>query len=134
METLLRDVRFGARSLIRTPGFSAVAVLSLALGIGANTTIFSVVDALLLRPLPYPSAHQLFAFRQTQSPPDLRDIGQESASLQAVGGYGAFPFDLGGRGEPEQLAGALVSGPLFEALGVKAAAGRALTRDDDKAG
>ena len=133
METLLRDLRFGARSLARTPGFSAAAILSLALGIGANTTIFSVVDAVLLRPLPYPAPEELLAFRFNQSPPDLRDLRAQGKTLRAVAGYGGYPFDLATRGEPEQLPGALISGPLFEALGVEPASGRGLTESDDRA-
>ncbi|HUJ26516.1 MAG TPA: ABC transporter permease, partial [Myxococcales bacterium] len=132
MGTLLRDLRFGARSLLRAPGFAAVAVLSLALGIGANTTIFSVVDALLLRPLAYPAPAGLLAFRQNQSPPDLRDAGAQSRALSKVAGYGSYPLDLAGRGEPEELPGALVSGPLFEALGVRPAEGRWLAPEDDR--
>ena len=131
--TALMELRHAIRSLLRTPGFTAVAVLSLALGIGANAAIFSVVDALLLRPLPYAAPDGLLALRRQQSPPDLRDAGAQSRMLAAVAGYGAYPLDLVGRGEPEELPGALVAGPLFEALGVRPSEGRWLTRGDDRA-
>ncbi|HEX4386068.1 MAG TPA: ABC transporter permease [Myxococcales bacterium] len=132
MGDLLQDLRIGLRSLSRTRGFTAAAIISLALGIGANSTIFSVVDAVLLRPLPYPAPAELFSLRANQSPPDLRDLREQSKTLQAVAGYAGHPFDLVSGDEPEQLMGTLVAGPLFEALQVQPVAGRVLTQDDDR--
>jgi putative ABC transport system permease protein len=133
MGSLLQDLRIGLRSLCRMRGFAAAAIVSLALGIGANSTVFSVVDAVLLRPLPYPAPQSLYSFRANQSPPNLRDLREQSSAVR-VSGYGSYPFDLIGRGEPEQLMGALVTGPLFEVLGVTPSAGRFLTVDDDRPG
>jgi putative ABC transport system permease protein len=105
---MLQDLRIGLRSLSKTRGFTAAAIVSLALGIGANTTIFSVVDAVMLRPLPYPSPQDLFAFRGNDSAPDLRDVREQSTMLREVAAYGDYPLDLvPASGEPEQLQAAL---------------------------
>ncbi|HEY2031888.1 MAG TPA: ABC transporter permease [Myxococcales bacterium] len=134
MSSLVADLRLALRSLRRTPGFAASAILSLALGIGANSTLFSVVDAVLLRPLPYPDSAELVGLAQNQSPPDVRDVREQSTALRTLAGYGAQPFDLTSGPEPEQVAGALVCGPLFGALGVHPAEGRGLTAGDDTPG
>ncbi len=134
MESLLQDVRQAIRSLRRTPGFTAAAVASLALGIGANSTIFSVVSAVLVRPLPYREAGQLYSLRGQQSRPDLTDVRDASSSFAAVGGFGGFPADLATPSGPEQVQAALVSGDLFGALGVRSAQGRALLPEDDARG
>ncbi|HUD71375.1 MAG TPA: ABC transporter permease, partial [Dongiaceae bacterium] len=130
--TLLRDLRFGARVLVKHPGFTAAAVLTLALGIGANTAIFSVVSAVLLHPLPYPAPDRL-ADLGPQSPPDLADLGEQSRSFTAVGAAAPWALDRVGDGEPQRVDGALVAGDLFAALGVAPRLGRTFTEADARA-
>jgi putative ABC transport system permease protein len=132
METLLYDLRFGVRMLRKNPAFTTVAVLTLALGIGANTAIFSVVNAVLLRPLPYANPHELITFRSSQSWPDLYDIQQQDRSLEKIGAFANWQFDLLGKGEPEQIQAALVSLDLFDVLGVPPASGRTFSSPDDQ--
>jgi putative ABC transport system permease protein len=134
LETLAYDLRFGARMLFRNPGFTVVAVLTLALGIGANTAIFSVVNAVLLRPLPYAHPQDLVTLRSNQSWPDLHDIQQQARSLEKIGAFANWQFDLLGNGEPEQVQAALVSLDLFDTLGVAPALGRTFSTADDQPG
>jgi len=131
-ETLLYDLRFAARMLRKNPGFTLVAVLTLALGIGANTAIFSVVNAVLLRPLPYAHPQELITLRSFNSWPDLYDIQQQSRSLEKIGAYANWQFDLLGNGEPEQVQASLVSLDLFDTLGVPPALGRTFSTTDDQ--
>ena len=145
LETLWQDLRFGARMLRRSPGFTFVAVFALALGIGANTAIFSVVNAILLRPLPYPNAAQLVRLHRTRgddsagrspfSYPDFADLRAQSRSLQYVVAYAPWGGVLGtGGDEPERAYGADVSADLFPLLGVQPERGRAFTREEDREG
>lgn len=134
MDTLLQDLRYACRILLKNPAFTLIAVLTLALGIGANTALFSVVNAVLLRPLPYVHPEQLFALKGGQSWPDLYDIQQQSHSLDKVGAYGPWQFDLVGTGEPKLVDAALVSLDLFPVLGVNAQSGRTLGTADDLIG
>jgi putative ABC transport system permease protein len=134
METLLQNVRYAIRRLAATPGFTAVAALTLALGIGANTAIFSVVDGVLLRPLPYASPERLYAMPHNLSPPELADAAAMTQSFESVGGAAVNPFDIQTGSEPVQGIAAMTSGALFETLGVPAALGRALNREDDRPG
>ena len=134
MNTLLQDIRYGLRVLAKNPAFTVVAVLTLALGIGANTAIFSVVNGVLLRSLPYPHAEELVSLDRLQSAPDLEDFQQQGRAIAQLGGYADWSFDLLGKSEPEQVKGALVAVNLFPALGVKPLLGRTFTAEEDQLG
>jgi putative ABC transport system permease protein len=134
METLLKDIRYGSRSLLKRPAFLSIAVLTLALGIGANTAIFSVINAVMLRPLPYDQPQQLLSFRSNQSAPDLADVEANSRTFSKLGGEVLAPLDYTAGTEPLQLQIGQVTGGFFETLGVKAERGRFITAADDKSG
>ncbi|MBX3146476.1 MAG: ABC transporter permease [Gemmatimonadales bacterium] len=144
LDELGQDVRYTMRSFRRTPGFTAAAVLTLALGVGATTAILSVVNGVLIRPLPYPNADRavLVWTGDPRSPgtnlpfslPDFVDLRQESKTLEQVAAFRSWNFTLAEQGEPEQLAGANVSPGLFEVLGVRPALGRTFARDEEQAG
>ncbi|MBV8856416.1 MAG: ABC transporter permease [Acidobacteria bacterium] len=148
MRTLLQDLRYGVRVLLKSRGFALVAVLTLALGIGASTAAFSVVHAVLLRPLPFPEQERLFvAWKRdatTGNPlvelsvADFRDWQAQSRSFESLAampttvyGYG---YVLTGRGEPVQLESAKVTGRFFGVLGARAAVGRVFDESDDRVG
>jgi putative ABC transport system permease protein len=134
MESLWQDLRFGARMLLKKPGFTLIAVLTLGLGIGANTAIFSVVNSVLLRKLPYREPERLITMRSNQSVPDVADIRAWSHSFEEMGGIVLQPLDYLGGSEPMQVRAGHVTGGLFKTLGVEPAAGRTITFDDDKPG
>jgi putative ABC transport system permease protein len=142
MGTLLRDVRYGLRALAKRPGFTLVAVLTLALGIGATTAIFSVVHAVLLRPLPFDDAGRLVYLteRNTQqeslsfSWPDFADWREQSRAFERVAAYNRDSYNLTGDGDPERLPAAQVSADLFKVLRADAARGRVFTDEEDRAG
>lgn len=134
MDTLLKDVRYGIRSLLKRPGFSTIAIVTLALGIGANTAIFSVINAVLLRPLPYDQPDRLVTFRANQSPPDLADVEANTRTFSNLGGEVLAPLDYTGGGEPVQFQIGQVSGGYFATLGIKPARGRFINHDDDRNG
>src|SRR5215813_3284933 len=129
---LWQDLRYGARMLRKRPSFTLIAVLTLALGIGANTAIFSVVNAVLLRPLPYRDAQQLLAVWEVQSktccasfsPAEFLDFQAQSRSFTGMAAYRFMPFSLTGRQVPEQLSGLIVSANFFSLLGAAAEHGR----------
>jgi len=142
---ILRDVRYGLRLLGAKPGFAAVALLTLALGIGANTAIFSVVRGVLLMPLPYPdpdrivTVHgQLLKYGLTDlstSEPELADYRARATSFESLAAYyDSGRFNVAGGEGPEFAAGALVSADLFKVLGVQPALGRAFTAAEDAPG
>jgi putative ABC transport system permease protein len=142
-EELFQDLRFGMRLLLKTPVFTFIAVLTLALGIGANTTIFSVANALWLRSLPYPEAERLtiVSHRNTKlgsdfelTPAGYFDLRQQCKSFERLAVYVSRDFNLTGAGEPERLQGQLVSAALFPLLGVSPGAGRVFTDADDNPG
>jgi putative ABC transport system permease protein len=145
MGTLLQDLKYGGRALARSPAFTLVAVLALALGVGANSAIFSVVDAVLLRPLPYPDPEKLFTVlvrnetqggeSDAQSYPNFRDLRDQCASCEQVVTYfgGSTFFSQNGE-EPEQLRGIFATADLFPMLGAQPLHGRAYTREEDQAG
>jgi len=140
METIWQDVRYGMRTLAARPGFTAVALLTLALGIGANTAIFSVVNAVLLAPLPYQDGGQLVIavrraptlLRTLASYPDLTDF-QQSGAFEDVAAIRGMGFFLEGEGGPELVSAAGVSPGFFKMLGVRPAAGRAFLPDEERA-
>jgi len=143
ISNLVQDLRYAGRALRRNPAFTAVAVLTLALGIGANTAIFSVVNAALLRPLPYPRPEQLmllfedFGHRpNVVSFANFTDWERESHSFLAMAAGRQASFNLGGTGsfQPERIEGAVFSWQLFKTLGVQPAIGRAFAANDDRLG
>jgi putative ABC transport system permease protein len=145
MENLLQDMRYGIRTLGKNPGFTAVAVLTLALGIGANTAIFSVVESVLLRPLPYPQPDSLVHIWNTYlpqipqiglSPGDYADWREQNASFSEMGGYVRITqgFNLTGEGEPQRVLTSYATASLFPMLGVRVVAGRWFVPEEDRAG
>lgn len=134
MDTLFKDIRYGIRSLLSRPAFAAVAMITLALGIGANTAIFSVINAVLLRPLTYDQPERLVTFRSNQSAPDLADVIASSRTFAKIGGEVLAPLAYTAGTEPVEIQVGQVSGGYFETLGVNAARGRYIIADDDKNG
>jgi putative ABC transport system permease protein len=134
MNTLVQDLRYAARMLARSPGFAVVAILTLALGIGANTAIFTVANALLLRPLPYASPQRLMMVYQTSiadnsqvdvfSYPYFARLRDHQHSFFGISAFAGDDFDLTGRGEPRQVTAGRVSWNFFDVLGVQPALGR----------
>ncbi|HEX3144200.1 MAG TPA: ABC transporter permease [Pyrinomonadaceae bacterium] len=134
MDTLFKDIRFGVRSLLTRPAFAAVAIITLALGIGANTAIFSVINAVLLRPLSYAEPDRLVTFRSNQSALDLADVTAASKTFTRIGGEVLSPLAYTAGSEPVQIQVGQVSGGYFETLGINAARGRYITANDDQDG
>ena len=144
MGTLLLDLRSGWRALIARPGYTVIAILALALGIGANTTIFSLVNSVLLRPLPYPNADRLVWIWETNpgndiktesvSLPNFIDWQTQNQSFEQLTAWGRTLGTLTGSGEPEQLSGAVVVANFFSTLGVSPALGRTFVNEDNKPG
>jgi predicted permease len=145
LETLGQDLRYGMRQLRRNPGFTAVAVFTLALGIGANTAMFSVVNAVLLDPLPYLEPNRLVTLWDTStafgSPgpgsmtdPDYVQLRAQNQVFADATAFHGQTFNLTGAGEPERLLGAAVSPHLFHLLGVAPALGRGFASDEEQAG
>jgi putative ABC transport system permease protein len=145
METLFQDLRYGLRMLIRNPGLSLVATLSLALGIGANTTIFTLINAVLLHPIPVRDPQTLVSiFATDERVKDTRfntlnisrlnydDLRDRNGVFEETAAYVGTPVNLSGGGEPEQIAGDLVSGNFFSLLGVRPALGRAFLPEEDR--
>lgn len=139
MTTLWQDIRYGVRMLLKNPGFTAVAVLTLALGIGANTAIFSVVNAVLLKPLPYPEPGQLVQLRADWSGSPSTAIGSrtfvevkaQSQSLARIAAYSGGEMTLTGAGSAERVVAGAVTVEFFPLLGVQPALGRNFTREED---
>ena len=142
MRTLVQDLRYGMRTLIQSPGVALAAVIALALGIGANTAMFSVVNAVLLRPVPYPDAERLLkvysvgrGFHQgSTSYPNFLDWRDASRSFDGIAAYRLDNFTLTGQINPERLRGAMATADLFSVLGVRPIIGRTLCADDDRLG
>jgi predicted permease len=134
MESLLQDVRYGLRMLSKSPGFTAVAVLTLALGIGANTAIFSLVNGILLAPLPYANPNQLVSVTGTYPRGAFVAMRQQVHSMEVAAYAEGHEFNLTGQDEPVRLTGSLVSADLFNVLGARPAIGRTFTEGEDAAG
>ncbi len=134
MTKLFHDLRYGLRMLARNPGFTAIAVITLALGIGANTAIFSVVNAVLLRPLPYPEPQRLVTMRSNQSLLDVVDIKAQSRAFEEGGGVTVQSMDYTGGVEPLRVHAGLVNAGLFKVLGVQPEFGRTLSPEEDTLG
>jgi putative ABC transport system permease protein len=139
---MLTDLKYALRMLIKSPAFTAIAILTLGLAIGANSAIFSVVDAVLLRPLPYPHSEQLVRVFGSQpqlglaptSPANFLEWKEENQVFERIGTYVGQGFNLVGGDKPERVIGARVSADLLQLLGVQPALGRLFTNDEDQEG
>ena len=142
LDSLLQDLRYGARMLAKSPGFTIAVLLTLTLGIGANTAIFSVVRAVLLKALPFPEPHRLVVVdefhvrngNQTVSWMDFLDWREQTREFDALAAYCQAHYSLTGRGDPVLLRAGLVSAPFFSLLGAKPLLGRTFTPDEDRPG
>jgi len=144
METLWNDLRYGWRVMRRSPGFAAVALLTLAIGIGANAAIFSIVNGVLLRPLPFPDSSRIVTIwetdanrnivRGTASPAEFLDWRDMNHSFAELSGWRSLLFTITGNGEAEQVHGSQVSGNFFRMLGVGPVIGRDFSSEDEKPG
>ncbi|HEY6308646.1 MAG TPA: ABC transporter permease [Candidatus Angelobacter sp.] len=142
LESLLQDLRYGSRMLVKSPAFSVIAVLTLALGIGANTAIFSVVNGVLLNPLPFHEPHQLVSMFEeipnfkngSISYPNFVDWRRMNRTFAGMAAYRSTGFNLTGAGEPENLQGEMISAGFFEILGVTPLKGRTFSADEDRLG
>ena len=141
MEALWQDFKYGVRALAKAPGFTFVAVAALAIGIGANTAIFSVVDGTLVRPLPYDSPDRLVSIftvdpaggddRMGVSYGDFLDWQRQTRTFESLATLSYWTFNLTGRNIPERILGIRASGNLFSVLGVQPLVGRTFTAKDD---
>ena len=131
LETLLQDLRFAFRMLRKSPGFTAVAVLTLALGIGANTAIFSLVNGILLVPLPYPTPEQLVSITGTYPKGGVAAMREQMHTMDVAAYYEGHEFNLTGQGEPLRLTGTVVSGEFFSVLGARPELGRTFIPGED---
>jgi predicted permease len=144
LETFLQDLQFGARMLRKNPGFTAVAILTLALGIGATTSIFSVVNTLLLRPLPFPDSARIVVMQEEipklvpgkvwVSAPDVGDFRKLNHVFEDLGAFTSNQMDLSGSGMPERVEATRTSAAVFQILQTSPAMGRTFTEDEDKLG
>ena len=143
-EGVIQDVRYAVRMLMKSPGFTAIAVVTLALGIGANTAIFTIVDAVLLRPLPFKDPTRLVMLSESfkslgfpelpGSPPDIAVMERTQRSFASLGAFQDKGLDLSGEGEPEHIAAARVSASIFPMLGIQPLLGRTYSEQEDKLG
>src|SRR5688572_12441999 len=141
MQTFLQDIRYGTRMLFKNPGFTAVAVIALALGIGANTAIFSVINSVLLRPLNYPDPDRLVIFWEkaaqmdtSVSYPNYIDWRDRNTVFDSVMASRRESFNLTGSGEAERVNGRMVSASFFRTFGVPVFRGRDFVEGDDHPG
>jgi ABC-type antimicrobial peptide transport system permease subunit len=142
MDAVLKDIRVGIRSLLKRPGFTSIAILTLALGIGASTAIFSVVDGVLLRPLPYPSAEQIVQLREVSArggrmafaEPNFVDLRARSHTFEGVAQYSGSLTTVNGGSEPVRALAYSVSADFFNVVGVTPIIGRTFSPDESRAG
>src|SRR5207248_3340770 len=144
VDLMISDLRFAFRMLAKSPGFTAIAILTLALGIGANTAIFSVVNALLLKPLPFPHPQELVAFGMTNtqrkgeqtslSYPDFFDFREQNHTLASMAVFNDRSYALKTEQGATSVHAVKASAEFFDVLGVKPAIGGAFSRDDEQAG
>lgn len=142
MDTLLQDLHYGFRTLLRNRGFAAVAVFTLALGIGANSAIFSIIDAVLVRPLPYPNADRLVKLSEAHPHfgktgflvPDFVEVLNNNQNLEQVAAYKSDDFHLTGWEQPEQVIAKFISQNFFSLLGVTPKLGRTFLDQEYKPG
>src|SRR5688572_26848434 len=144
MESLLKDIHYGIRSLLKHPGFTAIVVITLALGIGANTAMFSVINAVLLRPLPYHEPQRLVTiweesperglYQMPVSFANLRDWIEQNHTFDQISAYTFTNNNLIGAGEPVRLGSVRVSSNLFSLIGAAPQLGRAFLPEEDKEG
>lgn len=142
MERMWQDIRLGTRSLFKTPAFAAISILTLALGIGANTAMFSIVNGVLLRRLPYNESDRLLKLSTSMaqfqdasiSYPNFLDWQQRSRSFEQMAAYRHDNFNLTGQANPERLEGEMVSATMFSVLRVNSVLGRVFTNDEDRRG
>src|SRR2546423_3882644 len=142
MATLLQDLRYAARTLRNSPGFSVIAIVALALGIAANTAIFSLVNASLLRPLPFKEPDRLVTVRERipklmpkpvpVPAPDVLDIQNQNRVFESAGAFTSQQMDFSGTGEPRRIRAARITAGLFPTLGVSPQAGRVFTTEEDR--
>ena len=145
MQKLLFDLRFAVRQLAKSPGFAITAVVMLAFGIGATTAIFSIVEAVLLRPLPFPDSERVMVLSDRLAGvnvggnnevgvtvPDIRTYTRQTHAFTALGGYQGSGYELSGMGEPAQVSAARLTAGVFSALGVNPQLGRVFTADEDE--
>jgi hypothetical protein len=142
LDRLMQDLRFGMRMTAKSPGFTAVAILTLALGIGANTALFSVVHGVLLNPLPYPEPEQLVTLAESKpnfasgsiSFPNFRDWRKDNRTFSAMGLARESSFNLTGTGDAEQVGAQFISSDYLQLLGVKPVIGRFFSEGEDQIG
>src|SRR5919205_2741779 len=144
MNTLWQDLRYGARMLLKNPGFTLVAVVALALGVGANSAIFSVVNSLLLRPLPFEQPDRLVQVWEASAKrgrneipasfPNFADWRDQNRVFEQTVAYSAWSFNLTGSAEPERIRSAIVSPAFFSTIGIKPILGRTLLPGEDQPG
>src|SRR2546429_1621497 len=142
MNTLWQDLRYGARILLKSPSVSIVVILALALGIGANTAIFSVINSVLLRPLPYDQADRLLFLNERSrvmdemsiSYPNFTDWRNQNHVFEKIGVYNRNSYNLTGYGEAERILTGQCSADMFSALRASALVGRVYTNNEDKPG
>src|ERR1044071_3025659 len=145
MDSIIKDIRYGVRGLLKRPGFTVIALVALALGIGANTAIFSLVNAVVIRPLPFPDPDRLvWVFgnirnggnRASVSPPDFLDYRSQNKTFEQFAASGTQPLsvNLTGSGEPERIMVSGVTGNYFDTFGVTPALGRGFNIENEKPG
>jgi hypothetical protein len=144
MEPLLQDIRYATRQLCKSPGFTLTAVLTLAFGIGATTAIFSIVEGVLLRPLPFPNQAQLVTLGDTLegvpygasvpmvTAPGVRTYMRDTRAFSSLGGYRSSTYELSGVGDPAQINATRLTASMFPVLGVSPLMGRTFTQQEDE--